>query len=73
MLKRRTKPSAPPARPWALARQVDRKNGDTRHLTITPQQADATLAGEAFVIYSEYGTPGNADFQSHMTMGLVTN
>jgi hypothetical protein len=49
------------------------RNGDTLHLTITPHTADPTLGGEAFFIYSEYGTTGTPDFQSNLTMGLVTN
>ena len=49
------------------------QNGDTLHLTITPHQSDATLGGEAFFIFSEYGTMGTADFESNVTMGLVTN
>jgi hypothetical protein len=49
------------------------RNGDTLRLTITPHTADPTLGGEAFFIYSEYGTAGSADFQSNLTMGLVTN
>ena len=49
------------------------RNGDTLRLTITPHAADPTLQGEAFFIFSEYGTVGNTDFQSNVTMGLVTN
>ena len=49
------------------------RNGDTLHLTITPHTADPTLGREAFFIYSEYGTAGTADFESNLTMGLVTN
>jgi hypothetical protein len=49
------------------------RNGDTLHLTITPHTADPTLGGEAFFIFSQYGTAGTPDFQSNVTMGLVTN
>ena len=49
------------------------RNGDTLHLTITPHTADPTLSGEAFFIYSDYGTAGAPDFQSNVTVGIVTN
>ena len=49
------------------------RNGDTLHLTITPHKADPILGGEAFFIFSKYGTAGSPDFQSNVTMGLVTN
>ena len=49
------------------------QNGDTLHLTITPHQTDPNLGGEAFFIYSEYGTMGTADFESNVAMALVTN
>jgi hypothetical protein len=49
------------------------QNGDTLHLTIAPKTADAQLGGEAFIIFSDLGKPGDANFQSNMTMGLVTN
>ena len=49
------------------------QNGDTLNLTITPQTADPRLEAEAFVIFSEYGTPGTDTFQSSTMMGLVTN
>lgn len=49
------------------------QNGDTLHLTITVKSADAMINGEAFVIYSDYGKPGDADFQSNLAMGLVVN
>jgi hypothetical protein len=48
-------------------------NGETYHLTITPTGADSYLNGEAFIIWSDYGTPGAPDFESQLTMGLVTN
>ena len=48
-------------------------NGDTFQLTITPTSADSYLNGEAFIIWSDYGNPGDPDFESQLTMGLVTN
>jgi hypothetical protein len=48
-------------------------NGDSVHLTITPTSADPYLGGEAFIIWSDYGNPGDPDFESQLTMGLVTN
>ncbi len=47
--------------------------GDTIHLTITPKTPDSFLGGEAFIIWSDYGNPGDPDFESQLTMGLVTN
>ncbi len=47
--------------------------GDTIHLTITPKTPDTTLGGEAFIIDSDYGNPGDPGFESQLTMGLVTN
>jgi hypothetical protein len=49
------------------------QNGETRHLSISPTAQDTTLGGEAFVIVSEYGVWGDADFQSNLSVGLVTN
>jgi hypothetical protein len=40
---------------------------------VTPKRANATLGGEAFLIVSDYGNPGDPDFESQLTMGLVTN
>jgi hypothetical protein len=48
-------------------------SGDTVHLTITPTTPDSVLGAEAFIIWSDYGNPGDADFESQLTMGLVTN
>jgi hypothetical protein len=48
-------------------------SGDRVRLTITPTNADAYLGGEAFIIWSDYGNPGAPDFESQLTMGLVTN
>ncbi|HSS38744.1 MAG TPA: hypothetical protein VLT58_08240 [Polyangia bacterium] len=59
-----------------LALSLDKsagRNGDVIHLTVTPKRANATLGGEAFVIVSDYGSPGDPDFESQLTMGLVTN
>ncbi len=43
------------------------------HLTLSPRHADATLGGEAFLLVSDHGQPGDPDFESQITMGLVTN
>ena len=48
-------------------------NGDSFRLTITPTSADSSLNGEAFILWSDYGNPGAPDFESQVTMGLVTN
>jgi hypothetical protein len=48
-------------------------NGQTYHLTITPTGADSYLDGEAFIIWSDYGNPGTPEFESQLTMGLITN
>jgi hypothetical protein len=48
-------------------------DGDTFRLTINPTAADDDLKGEAFIIWSDYGNPGDPDFESQVTMGLVTN
>ena len=51
----------------------DGGSGESFRLTITPTNADAYLGGEAFIIWSDYGNPGDPDFESQLTMGLVTN
>lgn len=59
-----------------LALSLDRttgRNGDVIHLTVAAKQANATLGGEAFILVSDYGKPGDPDFESQLTMGLVTN
>ena len=48
-------------------------DGETFRLTITPTSADSYLNGEAFIIWSDYGNPGDPDFESQLTMGLITN
>ena len=48
-------------------------DGQTFRLTINPTNADDYLQGEAFIIWSDYGNPGDPDFESQVTMGLVTN
>lgn len=48
-------------------------DGSTIHLTITPESVDSTIGGEAFIIWSDFGMAGEPDFQSQLTMGLVTN
>jgi hypothetical protein len=49
------------------------RNGDTIQLTITAVRADRGIGGEAFLIISTYGKPADADYQTEVTMGLVTN
>ncbi|HXU64751.1 MAG TPA: hypothetical protein VN962_23785 [Polyangia bacterium] len=49
------------------------RNGDVLHLTLVPKKADPQLGGEAFVIVSDYGHPGDPDFESQLSMGFVTN
>ena len=51
----------------------DGGSGQSFGLTITPTNADSYLGGEAFIIWSDYGNPGEPDFESQLTMGLVTN
>ncbi len=51
----------------------DGGNGDSFRLTISPTGADSYLNGEAFIIWSDYGNPGDPDFESQLTMGLITN
>ncbi|HVV15735.1 MAG TPA: hypothetical protein VHH90_00925 [Polyangia bacterium] len=64
--------SATPGLALSLDKSAGR-NGDVIHLTVTPSRANATLGGEAFVIVSDYGAPGDPDFESQLAMGLVTN
>jgi len=59
----------------SLSLSLDRasgNNGDVLHLTITPQRTNPVLGVDAFVVYSSTGAPGSADFNSHVTMGLVS-
>jgi len=58
---------APPAPAWGSLDRASGQNGDTLRLTITPHAADPSLRGEAFFIFSEYGTVGTADFQSNVS------
>jgi hypothetical protein len=48
-------------------------NGDVLHLTLTPRAANPALGGEGFVLISQLGQPGSADFQTNLSMGLITN
>jgi len=48
-------------------------DGTTLHLTITPRSQDSVIGGEAFIIWSDFGKPGDPDFESQLSMGLVTN
>jgi hypothetical protein len=49
------------------------RNGDTLQLAITPKRADPQIGGEAFLIISTYGNPGDPDYETQLVMGLVTN
>ena len=49
------------------------RNGDTIHLTITPKKADPDINAEAFIIISHYGGVRDADYQTNLTMSLVSN
>jgi hypothetical protein len=42
-------------------------------LVLSPSVEDAYLRGEAFIIWSDYGNPGDPDFESQVNMGLITN
>jgi hypothetical protein len=53
--------------------QTSGRNGDVLHLTIGPRAADQLFGGEAFMLVSDYGNPGDPDFESQLSMGLVTN
>jgi hypothetical protein len=62
--------------PANLTLSLDRTagvNGDTLHLTITPQTLDLDLGGEAFILISFQGAVGQPNFESNLTIGLVTN
>jgi hypothetical protein len=48
-------------------------DGDMVELKVTPTSQDAYLRGEAFIIWSDYGNPGDPDFESQVNMGLITN
>ncbi len=53
--------------------QASGRNGDVLQLTITAKKADTQIGGEAFIVISDYGTKGDPDFESQLSMGLVTN
>jgi hypothetical protein len=48
-------------------------NGDVLHLTVAPKSANSSLGGEAFVLISQYGQPGSAQFQTNLSMALIVN
>ncbi|HET6147941.1 MAG TPA: hypothetical protein VFH68_10450 [Polyangia bacterium] len=48
-------------------------NGDQLKLTITPRRQNPMFGGEVFLLLSQYGNPGEADYQTNLSMGLVTN
>jgi len=47
--------------------------GDKLQLTITVLGSNTTLGGEPFVILSEHGSPGDPDYQTALSIGLVVN
>jgi hypothetical protein len=49
------------------------QNGDTLHLSIKVRSRNGSIGGEAFVLYSEYGAPGDAVYQNNLSMALVLN
>jgi hypothetical protein len=49
------------------------QNGDTLHLTVTPTSIDPNLAGEVFILYSQYGTVRDPDYETNLTVSLVVN
>jgi hypothetical protein len=48
-------------------------DGGVVPLAISPAVEDPYLRGGAFIIWSDYGNPGDPDFESQVNMGLVTN
>jgi hypothetical protein len=59
-----------------LELSLDRRtgqNGDTIHLTVKVRSRSPSIGGEAFVLSSEYGAPGDAVYQNNLSMGLVLN
>ncbi|HXU01293.1 MAG TPA: hypothetical protein VN903_09890, partial [Polyangia bacterium] len=49
------------------------KNGDIIRLTISALRQNPTFGMSPFIIMSTYGSPSDADYRSHVSMGLVTN
>ena len=49
------------------------KNGDILHLTITPKAINTTLGAEVFILVSHAGGLRDPDYQTNLTMGVVTN
>ncbi len=48
-------------------------NGDTLHLMLTPRAANPNVGGEVFVLLSQYGHPGDGDYQTNLSVGLIGN
>ena len=48
-------------------------NGDTFRLTIAPRRVNPLYGAEVFLILSQYGNVQDADYQTNLSMGLVTN
>jgi len=61
-----------PSLSFALDR-TSGKNGDVLRLTISALRTNSVLGFSPFVILSSIGTKGTTGYQSHVSMGLVTN
>jgi hypothetical protein len=62
--------------PAKLALSLDKaegRNGDTLHLTITAKAQDPDLGAEAFILVSHYGAVRDPDYQTNLTLSLVSN
>jgi hypothetical protein len=62
--------------PPTLDLNLDRSTGRNRdrlRLTITPRGVNPQLGAEAFFIVSQYGNAGDPDYQTNLSLGLVTN
>lgn len=53
--------------------KTEGQNGDVLHLSITPQRQDETLKAEVFILVSHFGGVRDADYQTNLAMGVVTN
>jgi hypothetical protein len=62
--------------PANLALTLDKtegSNGDRLHLTVSPKTMDPDLQAEVFILLSHYGTVRDPDYQTNLTLSLVTN
>ncbi len=48
-------------------------NGDVLHLMLSPRAANPNFGGEAFILLSQYGHPGDGDYQTNLSVGLIGN